>query len=70
MTENVNNVSGVVGRVSGGIARMLCGALLCMVKTSGKSVGYAGRITGGVCNAAKQLVGYGSPKRRCRPNWP
>jgi HEAT repeat protein len=62
MTENVNNLSGVMGRVSSGISRILYGALLCMVKTSGKSAGYAGRVAGGVCNATKQLVGYGSKK--------
>ena len=62
MTENVNNLRGVMGRVSSGIARMLCGTLLCVVKTSGKSVGYAGRVAGGVCNATKQLAGYGSKK--------
>lgn len=62
MTENVNNVRGVMGRVSSGIAKILYGTLLCVVKTSGKSAGYAGRVAGGVCDATKQLVGYGSKK--------
>jgi len=62
MTENVNNLRGVMGKVSNGITKVLYGSLLCVVKTSGKSAGYAGRVAGGVCNATKQFVGFGSKK--------
>ena len=62
MANNVNELRGVMGRVSSGVATMLYGGLLCVVKTSGKSVGYAGRVAGGVCRATKQLLGYGSKK--------
>lgn len=62
MTENVDKLRGVMGRVSSGVADMLYGSLLFVVKTSGRSVGYAGRVAGVVCNATKQLIGYGSKK--------
>jgi HEAT repeat protein len=62
MTENADHLYGVVGRVSGEVADILCGSLLFLVKTSGRSVGYAGRIAGGVCDAARQLMGHGSKK--------
>ena len=62
MTENSENVRGVMGRVSSGLANFLFGSLLFLVKTSGRSVGYAGRVAGGVCRATKQLVGHGSRK--------
>jgi len=62
MTENVGNLRGVVGRVSSGITSMLCSSLLFMVKTSGRSIGYAGRLAGGVCSTTKKLIGYGAKK--------
>ncbi len=62
MTENVENLRGVMGRVSSGLANILLGSLLFVVKTSGRSVGYAGRVAGGVCQATKKLVGRGSKK--------
>jgi len=62
MTANVDNLRGVMGKVSSGVANILYGSLLFAVKTSGRSVGYAGRVAGGVCNATKQLIGYGSKK--------
>lgn len=62
MANNVEVLRGVVGKVSAGIAGMVSGGLLCVVKTSGKSVGYAGRIAGGVCQTTKQLLGYGAKK--------
>jgi len=60
MTENVKKLRGVMGRVSSGLANILFGSLLLAVKTSGRSVGYAGRVAGGVCHATKQLIGHGS----------
>jgi HEAT repeat protein len=48
--------------LSNGVANILCGSLVFAVKTSGKSIGYAGRVAGSVCDATKQLVGYGSKK--------
>ena len=62
MTDHVDNLRGVMGRVSSGVANILYGGLLFAVKTTGRSVGYAGRAAGGACNAAKQLIGYGSKK--------
>jgi HEAT repeat protein len=62
MTEDADKLRGVMGRVSNGVATVLCGSLLFVVKTSGRSVGYAGRVAGSVCNATKQLFGYGSKK--------
>ena len=62
MDKNADKQRGVMGRVSSGIANALSGSLVCLVKTSGKSVGYAGRAVGGVCGAAKKLIGYGSKK--------
>lgn len=62
MTENSEKVRGVMGRISSGLANFLFGRLLFLVKTSGRSVGYAGRVAGGVCQATKQLVGHGSRK--------
>ena len=60
MTEIVENLGGVLGRWSNGVANVLYDSLLCVVRTSGRSVGYAGRFAGSVCQATKQLVGYGS----------
>jgi HEAT repeat protein len=60
MTENVENSRGVMGRVSSGFANLLFGSLLFVVKTSGRSVGLAGRVAGGVCRATKQLVSHGA----------
>jgi HEAT repeat protein len=62
MTENAGKLCGVMGRLSNGVANILCGSLVFAVKTSGKSIGYAGRVAGSVCDATKQLVGYGSKK--------
>ena len=62
MTENIDILRGGMGRVSNGAANILYGSLLFMMKTTGRSVGYAGRIAGGVCNATKQFMGYGSKK--------
>ncbi len=62
MTENVNNLRGVMGSVSSGVANVLCGSLVFVVKTTGRSVGYAGRLAGGVCDATKQLIGHGAKK--------
>jgi len=62
MTENVDNLRGVMGRVSSGATNMFCGSLLFVVKSSGRSIGYAGRLAGGVCSATKKLIGYGSKK--------
>ena len=60
MSEIVENLGGVLGRWSNGVANVLYDSLLCVVRTSGRSVGYAGRFAGSVCQATKQLVGYGS----------
>jgi HEAT repeat protein len=62
MTENVDTMRGVIGRVSSGVASALCNSLLFLVKSSGRSVGYAGRIAGGVCESTKKIIGYGSKK--------
>jgi HEAT repeat protein len=62
MTENADKLCGVMGRVSSGVGNILCSSLLFVVKTSGRSVGYAGRFAGGVCDATKQLIGFGSKK--------
>jgi HEAT repeat protein len=62
MTENVDKLRGATGRVSSGIADVLCSSLVCLVKTSGMSVGYAGRVAGSVLDATKRLIGYGSRK--------
>lgn len=62
MANKSDYLRGVMGKVSGGVANVLYGGLLCVVKTSGRSVGYAGRVAGGVCQATKQLMGFGSKK--------
>jgi HEAT repeat protein len=62
MANKSDYLRGVMSKVSGGLANVLYGGLLCVVKTSGRSVGYAGRVAGGVCDATRQLVGYGSKK--------
>jgi len=62
MADSVDNLKGVMGKVSSGVTNALCSSMLFVVKASGKSVGYAGRVAGGVFNAAKKLVGYGSKK--------
>jgi len=62
MTENADKPRGVMGRLSNGVANMLCGSLVFVVRTSGKSIGYAGRLAGSVRDATKQLVGYGSKR--------
>ena len=62
MTENAGKPCGIMGRLSNGVANILCGSLVFAVKTSGKSIGYAGRVAGSVCDATKRLVGYGSKK--------
>jgi bilin biosynthesis protein len=62
MTDHVGNVCSVTGRMASGVASILYGGLLFAVKTSGRTFGYAGRVAGGVCNATKRLIGYGSKK--------
>ncbi|MGA2332051.1 MAG: HEAT repeat domain-containing protein [Syntrophales bacterium] len=62
MADNADNLRGVMGKVSSGVASALCSSLLFVVKTSGKSVGYAGRVASDLYSAAKKLVGYGSKK--------
>jgi HEAT repeat protein len=62
MANNVDNLRGVMGKVSSGIANALCSSLLFVVKTSGRSVGYVGRVAGGAFNATKKFMSYGSKK--------
>ena len=62
MTNNVDKLLKVMGKTSSGVANILYGGLLFVVKTSGRSVGYAGRVADGVCQTTKQLMGYGSKK--------
>lgn len=62
MANNVDNVRCAMGKVSRGVANILYGGLILVVKASGRSVGYAGRVTSGVCRTAKQMLGYGSQK--------
>jgi HEAT repeat protein len=62
MANNIDDLRGIMGKVSSGIANALYGGLVLAVKTSGRSVGYAGRVAGGVCDTAKQIMGYGSKK--------
>jgi len=66
MANNVDNLRGVMGKasseVTNALCSALCGSLLFVVKTSGKSVGYAGRVADGVFKATKKLMGYGSKK--------
>jgi len=60
MTEKVDSLNGFVGRASRGVANAFCDSLVFMVKTTGITVGYAGRIAGGVYSAAKRCIGFGS----------
>jgi HEAT repeat protein len=62
MINNIDKLRDIMGKGASGVADILYGGLLFVVKNSGRSVGYAGRVAGGVCNAAKQLMGYGSKK--------
>ena len=62
MTRNVDNSRGIIGRVAGGVNNILCASLLFAAKTSGRSVGYAGRIAGGIRQATKQLIARDSKK--------
>lgn len=62
MADNVDHLRGIMGKVSSEVADALCSSLLFAVKTSGRTVGYAGRVAGEVYHAAKKLIGYGSKK--------
>ena len=62
MSEIIENMGGVLGKVSNEVATIFYDSLLFVVRTSGRSIGYAGRLAGGVCQAAKELVGYGATK--------
>ncbi|MBI4766559.1 MAG: HEAT repeat domain-containing protein [Deltaproteobacteria bacterium] len=62
MAEIIENMGGVLGKVSNELTTIFYDSLLFVVRTSGRSIGYAGRLAGGVCQAAKQLVGFGSTK--------
>jgi len=62
MTEKVDNLRGIMGRVANGVADIFCGSLLFAAKTSGRSVGYAGRIADGVRHATQQLISHDSKK--------
>ena len=62
MDNNVDKLRGVIGNASSGVANILCSGLLFAVKTLGRSVGYAGRVAGGVGSATKQLMGYSAKK--------
>lgn len=62
MVNKADKLRSITGKVTSGVANILYGTLVCVVKTSGKSVGYAGRVAGSLSDAAKRLVGYGSKK--------
>ena len=63
MTENSRKFTWCYGQgVQRGRQYFYAAACCFVVKTSGRSVGYAGRVAGGVCQATKQLIGYGSKK--------
>lgn len=62
MAQIIENVGGVLGKVSNEVATIFYDGLLSVVRTSGRSIGYAGRVAGSVCQTAKQLVGYGAKK--------